>query len=53
MTFQTTQLNVVNAMNIATGVFNAPKAGTYAFSVTGIKASSNYSSNRFMGYGFG
>jgi len=31
MPFQVTRLNVGNAMNIETGVFKAPKAGTYSF----------------------
>jgi len=39
MTFQVTRLNVGNAMNIGTGVFKAPKAGTYSFAFSGLKVS--------------
>jgi len=31
MPFQVTRLNVGNAINIETGIFKAPKAGTYSF----------------------
>jgi len=34
MTFQVTRLNVGNAMDIGTGKFKAPKAGTYAFALS-------------------
>jgi len=37
MPFQVTRLNVGNAMNIGTGVFKAPKAGTYSFAFSGLK----------------
>jgi len=32
--FQITKLNVGNAMNIGTGIFTAPKAGTYSFALS-------------------
>jgi len=34
MPFQITRLNTGNAMNIETGTFTAPKAGTYAFALS-------------------
>jgi len=37
MTFQVTRLNVGNSMNIGTGVFKAPKAGTHYFAFAGMK----------------
>jgi len=44
--FQVERLNIGNAMNLGTGVFKAPKAGTYSFAFTTTKtaiASSTYS----------
>jgi len=37
ITFQVERLNVGNAMNIGTGVFKAPKTGTYSFGFSGLK----------------
>jgi len=37
MPFQIERLNVGNAMNIGTGVFKAPKTGTYYFAFSGMK----------------
>ena len=34
--FEVTRLNVGNAMNTASGIFTAPKPGTYFFSFSGI-----------------
>jgi len=39
--FEVTRLNVGNAMNIGTGVFKAPKAGTYSFAFSGIKSNTS------------
>jgi hypothetical protein len=34
--FEVVQLNIGNAMNIASGIFTAPRNGTYFFSLSGI-----------------
>jgi len=44
--FQVTRLNVGNAMNIGTGVFKAPKAGTYSFNFSGTRHDISGNSNQ-------
>jgi len=41
MTFQVERLNVGNAMNLGSGVFKTPKAGTYSFSFSGVRYGSS------------
>jgi hypothetical protein len=36
--FEVVQLNIGNAMNIASGIFTAPRKGTYFFSLSGVAA---------------
>jgi len=48
MPFQVTRLNVGNAMNIGTGIFTAPKAGTYSFALSCTQFYTNYTTVKFL-----
>jgi len=46
--FEVERLNVANAMNMGTGVFKAPKAGTYSFAFTHTKTTNAVPTYSFL-----
>jgi hypothetical protein len=47
--FDVALVNIGNAMNLTTGVFTAPRAGTYYFSFTGLAEFPTFSSLLYLG----